>query len=99
MFNTFQTGEESNFSWNMIGNIAEGRKNLGEEMPVMMYRLFQYSLRSELSRRLGGEMARELFRSAGEVSGREFALHMLDLTLPPNDFLASLQKKSWRYIR
>ncbi|MDR1549867.1 MAG: 4-vinyl reductase [Hungatella sp.] len=92
MFNTFQTGEESNFSWNMIGNIAEGRKNLGEEMPVMMYRLFQYSLRSELSRRLGGEMARELFRSAGEVSGREFALHMLDLTLPPNDFLASLQK-------
>ncbi|MDR2021776.1 MAG: hypothetical protein LBQ71_00615 [Hungatella sp.] len=27
-----------------------------------------------------------------ESGGREFALHMLDLTLPPNDFLASLQK-------
>jgi predicted hydrocarbon binding protein len=91
MFNNFHIGEEKDFSWSMIGNIAEGRRNLGEGMPVMMYRLFQYSLRSELSRRFTEDTARELFRKAGELSGREFALHMLDLTLPFNDFLASLQ--------
>ncbi|GLC82387.1 V4R domain-containing protein [Lacrimispora brassicae] len=92
MFNIFHTGEEKDFSWDTIGNIAEGRKNLGEEMPVMMYRLFQYSLRSELSGRFGDEAARDLFQKAGKLSGREFALHLLDLTLPLNDFLASLQK-------
>ena len=91
MFNNFHIGEEKDFSWSMIGNIAEGRRNLGEGMPVMMYRLFQYSLRSELSRRFSEDTVRELFRRAGELSGREFALHMLDLTLPFNDFLASLQ--------
>ena len=92
MFNIFHTGEETDFTWDTIGNIAEGRKNLGEEMPVMMYRLFQYSLKSELIRRFGDEMTRDLFRNAGELSGREFTLHMLDITLPLNDFIASLQQ-------
>uniref|UniRef100_UPI000B2D32D4 hypothetical protein n=1 Tax=Clostridium sp. NkU-1 TaxID=1095009 RepID=UPI000B2D32D4 len=66
MFNTFQTGEESNFSWNMIGNIAEGRKNLGEEMPVMMYRLFQYSLRVNCQ----GDWAEKWQESFSEVQER-----------------------------
>ncbi len=92
MINIFHAEEEKDFSWNTIGNIAEGRKKLGKDMPVMMYRLFQYSLRSELLRRLGDEEAKDVFRKAGELSGREFAINMLDITLPLNDFLASLQK-------
>ncbi len=92
MLHFIQTGEEKEFSWNTIGNIPKGRKNLGEEMPVMMYRLLQYSLRSELTRNFGDAMTRDLFRSAGKISGKEFALHMLDITLPFNDFIASLQQ-------
>ena len=91
MLNIFNTGDDSRFSWDSIGNIAEGRKNLGEDMPVLMYRLFQYTLRSELIQRLGEETAREIFKSAGALAGREFAVHLLDLTLPLNEFLASLQ--------
>ncbi|WP_313182470.1 4-vinyl reductase [Lacrimispora sp.] len=28
MFNVFHVGEEKDFSWSMIGNVAEGRRNL-----------------------------------------------------------------------
>ncbi|MFT4007199.1 MAG: 4-vinyl reductase [Lacrimispora sp.] len=91
MLNIFNTGDDSRFSWDSMGNIAEGRKNLGEDMPVLMYRLFQYTLRSELTQRLGEETVREILRSAGALAGREFAAHLLDLTLPLNEFLASLQ--------
>ena len=91
MLNIFNTGDNSRFSWDSMGNIAEGRKNLGEDMPVLMYRLFQYTLRSELTQRLGEETVGEILRSAGALAGREFAAHLLDLTLPLNEFLASLQ--------
>lgn len=60
-------------------------------MPVLIYRLFQYTLRSELTQRLGEETVGEILRSAGALAGREFAAHLLDLTLPLNEFLASLQ--------
>ena len=53
MFNIFHTGEESEFSWNMIGNIADGREHLGGEMPVMMYRLLEYTIKTRLSHRYG----------------------------------------------
>lgn len=91
MLNIFNTGDDSCFSWDSMGNIAEGRKNLGEDMPVLIYRLFQYTLRSELTQRLGEETVGEILRSAGALAGREFAAHLLDLTLPLNEFLASLQ--------
>lgn len=55
MFNIFQTGEVKNFSWNTKGNIQEGRKHLGDEMPVLMERLLQYSLRNELADRFRDE--------------------------------------------
>lgn len=92
MFDIFNTGDDSRFTWASIGNISEGRKNLGEDMPVLVYRLFQYTLRSEMAQRFGEETAREIFRSAGALAGREFAVHMLDLTLPLDEFLASLQR-------
>lgn len=53
MFHIFHTGEESEFSWDLIGNIADGREHLGGEMPVMMYRLLEYTIKTELSHRYG----------------------------------------------
>lgn len=90
MFKKFNV--EDRFSWNLIGNVAEGRNHLGEEMPVMVYRLFQYTIREELSRRFGEKAMIDVFRAAGELAGREFAVNLLDVSLPLNEFLASLQK-------
>ena len=37
--------KSSNFTWNSLGNIEEGRKNLGTDMPVIVYRLFSIYLK------------------------------------------------------
>ncbi len=91
MFNIFHTGEESDFSWDTIGNIAEGRKHLGGEMPVMMYRLFEYTIKTELSHRYGDSLTKDIFRSAGKTAGSAYAARFIDLTLPFQEFLTALQ--------
>ncbi len=91
MFELLHEKTAHRFTWEAIGNIAEGRSNLGENMPVLVYRLFQYTLRDELTERFGNEVSSDIFRRAGNLAGREFASHMLDLTLPLYPFMAHLQ--------
>lgn len=79
-----------NFSWKSIGDIEEGRKNLGTDMPVFAYRLFELSLRNELTKLYGYEKTAEIFRNAGKSSGLELASNVLDLSLPVNEFLSHL---------
>ena len=43
------------------------RGNLGEELPVRVYRLLEYSLKEELLRRYGKDEQVEVFRSAGRM--------------------------------
>ena len=92
MYNPFDKNDESRFTWNSVGNIQEGRANLGEEMPVYVYRMFEYTIKDALVQKYGKEDAIELFRTAGALAGREFATHMLDLSLPFNEFIAKLQE-------
>ena len=82
-----------NFKWDKLGNIALGRPNLGEEVPVAVYRLFEYSMGDVLAHELGAERAEELTRRAGVKAGREFALNVLNLNLDKKEFLAQLTQK------
>ena len=75
----------------------EGRGNLGGEIPVVVYRLLQYSMRDQLRESLGAEMQVELFRKAGYKAGCFFTESMLDTALPFHAFIASLQKKFEEY--
>jgi len=81
-----------NFSWDNLGDIKEGRADLGEEMPVLVYRLMQYTMLDVLSRAHGLDQANEYFRQAGFLAGTEFAKNTLDLTVDFNTFFANLQK-------
>ncbi|MDR2050617.1 MAG: 4-vinyl reductase [Deltaproteobacteria bacterium] len=81
------------FSWEKLGNIKEGRGDLGEDMPVLVYRLMQYTMLDVLSDSLGTQQANEYFRKAGFLAGTAFAKNMLDLSVKFNDFVASLQKQ------
>ena len=83
----------SDFTWDVLGNVDEGRVNLGQEAPVIMYRLFQYTLRDILKREYDSETAAELFRTAGHLAGIHFAENMLDLSGDCDFFIANLQKK------
>ena len=93
MENVFSSHKKhSEFGWDSIGDIKEGRGDLGEEMPVLVYRLMQYTMLDVLSKEYGTEKANDYFRKAGLLAGKEFAKHTLDLTADFNTFIANLQK-------
>ena len=70
-----------------------GRENLGAELPVAVYRLLEYSLRDELTARLGKEEQVSIFRSAGYRAGTYFAEKYLDSSLELSEFTSQLQKR------
>lgn len=75
-----------------IGDVEYGRASMGEEMPVMVYRLFQTALRETLKDLYGeGEMV-ETLRAAGRVAGSAFARDRLDTQLPFKLFIEILSK-------
>lgn len=80
------------FEWSDLGDIKDGRGDLGEDMPVLVYRLMQFTMLDVLSREYGLEKANEHFRQAGFLAGTEFAKNTLDLSAQFNAFVASLQK-------
>jgi len=93
MANVFKKNKENRqFSWASLGDIKEGRGDLGEEMPVLVYRLMQFTMFDVINKDLGREKANYYLREAGRLAGTEFARNTLDLSLPYNIFIAELQK-------
>ena len=93
MENIFKKNDaHSTFSWASLGNINEGRNNLGDGMPVLVYRLMQFTMLDVLAKDFGKEKANYYFREAGRLAGTEFALNALDLKADFNTFIANLQK-------
>ena len=93
MENIFAAQETHNeFKWEHLGDIKEGRGDLGEEMPVVVYRLMQYTMLDVLTKEFGSAKANDFFRDAGFLAGREFARNTLDLTVDFNSFIANLQQ-------
>ncbi len=78
------------FTWSQLGNIEEGRPNLGNTTNVAVYRLMQYTLRAVMEKEHGPEATKKLLVQAGRLAGREFCINMLDSTLPLNQFIAQL---------
>lgn len=69
------------------------RGNLGEELPVIVYRMLEYSLKEELIRRYGKDEQVEIFRSAGRMAGEYFAKNKLNMDQPLDAFVNELQRK------
>jgi len=92
VFNVFRDDSRRAFSWDNLGDIKHGRGDLGEEMPVIVYRLMQFTLLDALSSDLGITKANEYFRSAGYMAGIEFATHLLNLKLDFDSFVSHLQQ-------
>ena len=92
MENVFKKDTKKTFVWANLGDIKNGRGDLGEEMPVIVYRLMQYTLLDILSGEFGLEKANEYFGKAGYVAGVEFAKNVLNLDLDFNSFISHLQE-------
>ena len=91
--NVFMTGGKVLTLEDYLQYDAGSRGNLGEELPVMVYRLLEYSLKEELIGQFGKEKQIEIFRNAGRKAGEYFAKKMLNLDQPLDQFVSELQSK------
>jgi len=85
--------EDLMFDWSMIGDIAEGRPNLGSTMNVSVYRLMQFTLRDVLIKQFNTETANRIFYDAGQHAGKMFCQELINKENNFNDFVAELQDK------
>ena len=69
------------------------RGNLGEELPVVVYRLLEYSIKEELIQQFGKEVQIDIFRKSGRRAGEYFAKQMLNIDQPLDQFVGELQAK------
>ena len=92
VFNVFNDTTRREFKWDSLGNIKQGRGGLGEEMPVIVYRLMQFTLFDALSSELGLTKTNEYFRNAGYLAGTEYAKNVLTLDLDFDSFVSHLQE-------
>jgi len=84
--------EELSFDWSMIGDIGEGRPNLGSTMDVSVYRLMQFTLRDVLIKRYDAETADRIFYEAGKHAGEEFCKELITQKDDFNAFVTELQE-------
>ena len=84
--------QESMFDWSMLGDISEGRPNLGNTMNVTVYRLMQFTLRDVLIRKYGVEETDRTFYEAGEEAGRQLYQNVITKKDNFEDFITELQE-------
>ena len=83
---------QSQFDWSMLGDLKEGRPNLGPMTHVAVYRLMQFTLRDILIRDFGVEKADRAFFEAGKKAGQEYYKHILTDKEDLNHFFADIQR-------
>ncbi|HTY02299.1 MAG TPA: V4R domain-containing protein [Rhodocyclaceae bacterium] len=79
------------FSWGLLGNLDEGRPNLGRMTRVEVYRLMQFCFRDVLEKQYGTEKADELFYNAGYLAGGHFYDHVIGKVTDLGEFVRKLQ--------
>lgn len=83
---------ETMFDWSMLGDISEGRPNLGPTMSVAVYRLMQFTLRDVLIKNYGVEAAEHTLYSAGEEAGRQLYRNVITKKNDFTEFIGELQQ-------
>ena len=88
------TSRQYEFTWDIIGDLQEGRPNLGDKVNLILYRLMQYTFRDVAEQKLGTEACDALFYDAGKLAGMYFFEQYLKeyKDLPLNGFVAELQR-------
>lgn len=86
------TKRKYEFSWDLLGDMAKGRPNLGVNIRLEMYRLTQFTFRDVLEQHLGTEKTDVLFYEAGKLAATEFYKHFFSEIKDFNDFIKGLQR-------
>lgn len=85
--------EENNdsVSWEELGDIESGRPNLGQMVPVSVYRLLQNSMRHVLATEFDNQFADTILYKAGKLVGEKFSRDLLNVTLDLPEFFSELK--------
>jgi uncharacterized protein len=83
--------DQSQFEWSMLGDLKEGRPNLGPMTHVAVYRLMQFTLRDVLIQEFGVEKADWAFYEAGKRAGEQYYHNVLTEKKDLNEFFANIQ--------
>lgn len=84
--------ENAMFTWDFIGDVKTGRPNLGEYMPVDVYRLMQFTLRDTMIQTIGVEATNDIFFKAGKAAGIELYRNLLTSRAPFGYFINEIQE-------
>jgi len=79
------------FNWHLLGNIDEGRPNLGNQTRLEVYRLMQFSFRDVLEQKLGADETDRIFYDAGYLAGKQFYTNVIGQPADLDDFVKKLQ--------
>jgi uncharacterized protein len=79
------------FSWELLGDVSEGRPNLGQNVRLEVYRLMQFAFRDIIEQHLGTDKTDQIFYEAGKLAGVEFYSNLFAETKDFNIFIKSLQ--------
>lgn len=79
------------FNKALIGDVAEGRPNLGVNIGVEMYRLMQFSLRDVIEETVGADKADEIFYKAGFLAGKFFYEEHINPVNSIDEFISKTQ--------
>jgi len=79
------------FSWDLLGDLKEGRPNLGPLVSTEVYRLMQFCFRDVLEKNYGSEVADKLFYETGLLAGKQFYQNAMDKPKDFGDFVNLLQ--------
>lgn len=84
--------DEALFDWSMLGNVSEGRSNLGTLVDVSVYRLMQFTIRDTLIKNYDAATADRLFYEAGDTAGRAVYKKLLTPGTTFSEFVEELQE-------
>jgi len=86
------TERKYQFSWDLLGDIALGRPNLGPNVRLEVYRLMQFTFRDVIEQHLGAEKTDQIFYQSGKLAGIEFYKKNFSNSKDFNEFIKNLQQ-------
>ncbi|SEP39757.1 V4R domain-containing protein [Propionispora vibrioides] len=79
------------FQWELLGDLAAGRPNLGPMVSTDVYRLMQFCFRDVLEKHYGTEMVDTLFYESGLLAGKQFYQNVIRDVKDFNSFVQAIQ--------
>jgi len=80
------------FTWDLLGDIENGRPNLGKKTRLESYRLMQFAFRDVVEQYLGSEKTDRIFYESGKLAGIEFYQNIFPDMKDFNIFVKTLQE-------